>query len=67
MEPRPTGPIDWDRVRARLPATTADLLAEIRQACEQSADDPSRAIERRLRAHLADLRARFLAAAGDGS
>jgi hypothetical protein len=63
----PTGPIAWDRVRDRLPGTAEELLTEIRQAYERSPDEAPRAIERALRARLADLRARFLAAAGSES
>jgi hypothetical protein len=56
------GPIDWGRVRERIPATAEPLLREIQEAYERSPEDPARAVEHALRAHVGRLRSQFQAA-----
>jgi hypothetical protein len=68
MDPtRDSSPIAWDRVGEGLQGTVQELLQQVRSAYEQHPDDPARAIERTLRASIAELRGRFERATGGAS
>lgn len=53
------GGIPWDRVRQGLPAASGHLLDAIQQAYGRDPENPARAIDRELKAKLADLQQRF--------
>ncbi|MHC4548622.1 MAG: hypothetical protein ACYTEZ_07575 [Planctomycetota bacterium] len=60
-------PVDWAAVKERLPSTAHELVDELGAAWREGAEDPARAVERRLRERLGELKRRFAALKSEAS